>query len=451
MQGYLYAGPQTVSLPKLESAPIDSPSTPHSVDLPLPGRILSSGRRRTRSNGGGWPVSLINDKNSGIVIPDNLVAARRFFARLPPPTPGTNPSLSMSTPQKVVKRCKGCHGFNDEAHASIPMGADRCTRDHDERCSGGIIGGPDSKGREWRACPDAFISNPSQSGQAISADVKAVSEPDKTDIIPGPPLSLKTSPTMSVLTTTVPGSQSFSLSTPTMTTSSSQQAPILSSIIQTELADEIAALDRIRAERKALEEQLALQAQQKLSAERLEIRRQLQAEQDRVQQIKSSTASHQSSLLGALGPLQSRGHDTAQDVNCPNYYTGPNIRDIRKLPGLQSAAEIVVDKVRENVPSLSRRPSAWVKKTGTRPKQSQHKQQMSKDERDFEDYKQFCSWKSKFSPALAESGSDSDASPPRAAASRKVSGSMLTTGLQPDPITDPSSSEEESPLPVVLV
>ena len=278
-------GSPVCSLPtyKLESAPIDSPSTPDSIDLPLPGRILPPGRRRIKSNGGGWPVTLINDKNSGIVIPDNLVAARRFFARLPPPTPGTNPGLSMSVQQKVVKRCKGCHGFNDEDHASIPMGAERCTRDHDEGCSGGIVGGPDSKGREWRACPDAFISTPNKSGPAVSDDgTAAVSEPNKIDINPGPPLSLKTSPTMSVLTTTVSGSQSSSVSTPTVSTSSSQQAP-LSAIVQTELADEIAALDRIRAERKALEEQLALQAQQQLSAERLEIRRQLQAEQDRVQ------------------------------------------------------------------------------------------------------------------------------------------------------------------------
>ena len=353
-----------------------------------------------------------------------------------------------------MKRCKGCHGFNDEAHTSIPMGADRCTRDHDERCSGGIIGGPDSKGREWRACPDAFISSPSKPGQAFSDDVAAVSEPSNTDIIPGSLLSLTTSPAMSVLTTTVSGSQSHSLSTPTVTTSSSQQAPLLSSQIQTELAVEIAALDRIRAERKALEEQLALQAQQKLSAERLEIRRQLQAEQDRVQQIKSSTsASLQSSVQGAVGHLQSRGHDSATDVNCPNYYDGPNIRDIRKIPGLHSEVERVVDKVRENVPSLGRRPSAGDKRTGTRPKQqSQLKQHKSQNERDFEEYKQFCSWKAKFSPAPALSGSDSDASPPRAAApSKKVSGSRQASGLHADPITDSSSTEDESPRPVVLV
>ena len=72
---------------------------------------------------------------------------------------------------KKIRQCKGCHGINDETHLDVPMGSERCTLDHDNRCKGGIVGGPDSKGRIWRSCPTEYVSMGGKEGNFLDMDI----------------------------------------------------------------------------------------------------------------------------------------------------------------------------------------------------------------------------------------------------------------------------------------
>ena len=141
-------------------APLDSPCTPDSVDLPLP---VAINRRRvfSISGGGGIPLSVANNRTRQhpgsrdplIRIPNSLEDAKELLHKFPPAPPGRRIVNPMSV---RVRQCHGCHGYSDESHASIPLGAGKCPRDHDSRCPGGIVGGTSRKGNEWRPCPPNY-------------------------------------------------------------------------------------------------------------------------------------------------------------------------------------------------------------------------------------------------------------------------------------------------------
>ena len=144
-------------------APLDSPCTPDSVDLPLPTAIP---RRKIYSTScAGVPLSLVRrglapgTRETLVMVPGNLQQAKEMMSRFPPAPPGRN---LVEPAVKSKRQCHGCHGYIDDHHASIPVGVDRCTRDHDERCLGGIIGGTDGKGRLWRPCPPGYINQPTE-------------------------------------------------------------------------------------------------------------------------------------------------------------------------------------------------------------------------------------------------------------------------------------------------
>jgi len=88
---------------------------------------------------------------------------------------------------KKVRQCHGCHGFNDEDHETIPLGASKCPLQHDDRCPGGIVGGKDSKGREWRACTHRYRGPSTGSGLEESdsySDDESEEEEEFEDTLP---------------------------------------------------------------------------------------------------------------------------------------------------------------------------------------------------------------------------------------------------------------------------
>ena len=193
-------------------------------------------------------------------------------------------------------------------------------------------------------------------------------------------------------------------------------------------------------ERAVLEEQTVLQQQQRESAEVVELRRQLQAERDRVEQLRKSTTpdTSQPCFADTFGP------SNVPQADFNSYYTGPTIKDIRKVKGLKKNVTYQIEDIRSDIPSLGRRPSADTgHQTGARSKHSNSKSSVqptavkprSKLDREFEEFQEFKAWKERHTATASES--DSDATPPRP----KVSIDM---------VTDPSSSEEESQ-PVILV
>ena len=395
-------------------------------------------------------------------MPGDLSEARSIFARLPPLPPSRNTAQTMTLQPKKLRQCKGCHGFGDESHSSIPMGADKCSLDHDRRCSGDILGGLDKKGRMWRACPADFIPPVDKFVDCFGSDADSLVGSGSEDMATCS-LSEKTKISQPLVNTTtsistsnsVSGAQSL-LSTATVS-SASQKTPI-SSALQDSMADELAALDRVRAERKALEEQIVLQQQQEASAQRLELRRQLQAEQDMLDQVKSNAAALRtpSSISDAVNTLRSKTKDTVEKQSFTSYYEGPNIRDIRKLPGLGGEVENTVETIRGDVHSLGRRPTAGEHHLGARSKHSS-RQPLTQEEKDFQEYKEFQSWRARLKSVKNKSESESDASPPRAvnhrSSRRQKSRTRRVSFNKPaqDDTTGPSSSEDESSQPVILV
>ena len=157
---------------------------------------------------------------------------------------------------KKIRQCKGCHGINDETYLDVPMGSERCTLDHDNRCQGGIVGGPDSKGRIWRSCPSEYVSmggkedfvgHSSDSDSIVVSDDETQSWGMRQGHVIRPPV-YSASSTNSSVTSSI--SILASLVSTTITTSSTSQAPIASPREST-LEEEREVLDRIVAERVA--------------------------------------------------------------------------------------------------------------------------------------------------------------------------------------------------------
>ena len=419
-----------------------------------------------------------------MLVPDSLEEARSLLGRLPPPPPGRNVQFPMA---KRARQCHGCHGFSGQDHESIAMGASKCPLDHDVRCQGGIIAGKDSKGREWRPCPPNYVgpgeqdddydgntaddddsdygeddyslnhgtaasTNMNNLGSAFFASVTD-SATSENNIL----LSTVQSPSVSIghalpsIYSNVSRLQYISVSTSTVSNRQSQshtstvnssRVPLLStgpaSDPQQELLAEMAALEKLRKEREALEEQTAIVRQQQVSAQRVELQRQLQAERDRVEQLKKFNVGVNSSLA----PLPGLVSDTSQAQffpnSFPNQYNGPNIKQIRKTKGIRGKVDKKVGSVQEDVPSLAQRPTAGqmfgarskVKSNPTQTSQPVHPN--SDIQKEFEAFRE---WReSRAATGAVGSDSESDATPPRAAPLRHRS------GQNPDSYTDSSNT-----------
>ena len=446
-------------------------------------------------------------RNPLVVVPRSLEEARRLLDRLPPPPPGRNIVVPMSLLEKKAKarRCHGCHGWNDEEHVSVPHGANRCTIEHDKRCAGGILGGKDRKGREWKACPVGYVGpavdvdsgdddftdeDGNESEKSESSTSVSLSPTDNYstthNITYAPwtgtpyghslytPLSgahciahsselIPTSGTNSVFTT-VSSMPSLSHA---VTVSSAYQAPIFSTTPSSSNTDERAALEKLRRECKALEDQTREQArlieQQRVSAEKMELERQMQLEKEKLAMLKKASRSgtrgqHRSSAgAHAVDSLRQHSNVSSASLAFPNFYEGPNIKEIRKTKGLRNQADRVVESVRTDIASLGHRPTAnHDGSLGARPRtipshkpnSSTVQQPKSRVQDEFEEFMEFKAWKEQNSAIIADSGSD--ASPPRVAPNNRQSG-RNSRAPAADPPTDPSSSEDESGQPVILV
>ena len=381
-----------------------------------------------------------------ILIPDSLEEARRFFTRLPPLPPGRNLSVPMSqSGRKRTRRCHGCHGLNNEDHASVPLGAGRCPLVHNDDCEGGIVLGKDKKGREWRPCPPNYVGPSRQVdlgdftdeeyySEAENHEEKSVIEEVGDGFLPG----LSSCPPSGTTTTTM-GAYGLPIPSVSTTTVSSVQTPVVLSAPQdSNLADE---LSRLRIERGVLEEQAKLKEQQRASAESVELRRQLQAEKDRIAQLRNATR-----------PSLADKHLQSGPTDFDSHYKGPSMKDIRKVKGLRKRVEQRVDGVRVDIPSLGHRQSApgLGQTLGAIPRQSTTHRPETQPDKEYQEFKDFQAWRLR--NATGGTGeSDSDVSPPRAikAVHKLKNGNQDLPAA--DPLSEPSDSEEESNQPVILV
>ena len=311
------------------------------------------------------------------MVPGNLQQAKEMMSKFPPAPPGR----TIDDPAVKSKRqCHGCHGYLDHYHSAIPAGVDRCTRDHDERCLGGIIGGTDSKGRCWRPCPPGYNYQPTGidyiEGDDNSEDDSDDIEDDdylkesNNEVFKSPPGNLLGPEVSQAVTTSsycTPGvysstvvlSGASSLLSHCTTTASSGQTsiPSIRSSAQ-DLHDVSASLQQLRLQREALEEQERTKEQQHQSAKLVELQRQVQAEQDRIQELKNKKVSKSSQQLRPSNTAELQGQFQGLQNSFQSYYSGPNIKQIRKTKGLRRVVDDQVNTYRETIPSLGRRPTA---------------------------------------------------------------------------------------------
>ena len=387
---------------------------------------------------------------------------------------------------RKVRQCHGCHGFNDEDHEGIPLGVGKCPLDHDDRCNGGIVGGKDSKGSEWSPCPVGYLCPADRADHDDTTDSEDNSDEyqDSGDLEPNsdlqnlnvmdrqlPPQLVQTTPTSSSTTTPAVGSPPTTTgagSLSSLTTSqvlggttvvtSAQQAPVLStkSSLQSTLDNDMASLQKLRQERENLEQQARLVEQQQqlleqqqLSAKQVEIKRQVRAEKERIKMLKKGNKKPETNFIEDLRQ-QSQAHTLNPDFQ--SYYGGPNIKEIRKTRGLRGNVEDVVDTIRLDNPSLGRRPTAG--KQASTIQNSKHLGARKKDtykepiDPVMQEFQMFKAWRESQSLQAADSESDDDASPPRAPPPKRTRKPVKKVD---NPITDSSSSEDDTSEPMVLV
>ena len=405
-----------------------------------------------------------------VLVPGSLEEAKKLLSRFPPAPPGRRIFHTMPT---KLRQCHGCHGFSDD-HGTFPFGADRCNLEHSDRCAGGIIGGKDSKGKEWKPCPLDYLGQlmEQQAFEDVELDDSSTyddgdsgkedEEPgnmnfDDINHLGGLALTSESIPTSSIISTTssicpprtcsAGSSMAGSINSSTFTSvTSSRQQPVLSTGTSedSELRAEVAALDALRLERETLEQAKLIEQKQLLSAKRIEIQRQVKAERDRIKLLKGRVSRSSASVEPTfLQDLRQQSQAESLPHEFESFYSGPNIKAIRKTDGLRKTVDNVVETIRSDVASLSHRPTAGHNKsskgTGTRPKATFKDPVMA-------EFEQFKAWKKK---QVVEVDSESDASPPRA--TKQHYRKQKKQAVCRDPYTDPSSSEDESQQQLVLV
>ena len=393
--------------------------------------------------------------------PSKFLEAKTYRSNMPPPPP---PGRDISNPLvRKPRRCKGCHRYSDDGHSGVPMGATRCILPHSSKCVGGIEGGTDLRGREWKPCPPDYQGPSGATGLSGSESEHSDNEEEYLGSKEGntdnesPVPSTTSTPTIPTLVCTTSVAMAHTAVT------SSCQKPLTSISASDPIVEELAQLEQLKKQNAFLQEQVSLRDSQRISAERLEVQRQLKAEKDRMMELDRAMRSQRVSpgpeaeyLPQFMANMRSKVREQTEPSSFPSHYQGPTINDIRKIPEVRSRVEERLDNVRFDVPSLSRRPTANANCTSVGPqsKTRSAKSQgelgssrqdwsgLSKAEQEFE---QFKAWKNrnKFGPE-----SDSDDSPPQVQVYPAAAAACSGEG---DPVTEPSSSDEESYQPMILV
>ena len=338
------------------------------------------------------------------------------------------------------------------------MGVGKCTLLHSVLCVGGIGGGRDSKGREWLPCPEEYLGSASRGEQEDDDD-----DSDPNSNMGYQSLDDLSSPTIITSTTPMFTTPSVVLTTTTATVSSGSNAPVFSTTADGHL-DERAELESLRKERAALEIEALAVEKQKVSAEKMELQRLLKAERMKVDQMKASliNSSRQKPEMetNIIDSIRASNNLTQLNTDFQSSYGGPNIKQIRQVPGLRDNVEEQVTAFRSDIPSLGRRPSAPPRQTGTK-----KKSKATDLNKEFEAFK---AWRESTANKPVDTDSESeDSPPPRFRPAAKNTSTKASRQVPPSPgvyakhsrhtvhhpVQDPltSSSEEEDDEPMVLV
>ena len=329
-----------------------------------------------------------------LVLLDSRVEKLSDTVRLQSGADSQQQSPVVTSGHNVTRTCHGCHGPMDESHRGYQSGADPvsgCLLDHYSWCEGGIRAGKDRCGGVWRACPIDYVQ---------MQDVEDDDKYDEENLVQDMSYLGANGSSDNVMTTQLGGAPNLSQhflqttntaqSIPTSVTATTTQstagylglasqaatgAQAATSGATVSLASSGGGLmvSSVMAENDVSSQVVAARARlagMKKRKEELEILADLRHQEELMQ---AETASLQQKLVQqpssvrAVGtrPKVSEGaaslrtdNRSVNNVVDNGFCGGPSLPQIRKTPGLPQIVERGIDRIRSDVPSLARRPSA---------------------------------------------------------------------------------------------
>ena len=242
-----------------------------------------------------------------------------------------------------------------------------CQLPHSDRCEGGILAGKEMSGKLWRGCPFGYV----QVVDGCSGDDQY---DDDDDLVSGNNFGLVSNTGFGMSESSGSGLGSSSVPTGSVSTTT-QSVASMTSRTTAEASVSVAGSGRDASAASVLTEDdvgsqvAAVHAKLVLVADLKQQEEAIQAETQSLQQklIQSSSlpsvppptfGGPRPKVGEALSRLKSRNKEQSQIEE--SFYGGPNMPQIRKTQGISEVVEEGIDRVRFDVPSLSRRPSAPV-------------------------------------------------------------------------------------------
>lgn len=292
------------------------------------------------------------------------------------------PLLILSSPNSTStmgRTCHGCHAPLDSDHQSFPSGWQKCPLEHWDGCQGGIVEGKGTNGKEWRGCPPDYVGG--AAGGEDSFEVENI----------GSDHGLKSSEiTLDDINDDTGDNMLRDLYEKTLETQEKNPK-----IIEVEEVDKVATipddseidvLEQLEAANLLLKKQVADRAKLEkaerdrkiamLKAENLQLTDSMKGDNggakskihQKVPNPKNQVKSSTSSLQHHLTKNQLRTSEYRPETS--SNYSGLNIKGIRKIPGIQSQVEDLINDVQHRAPSLDRRPSFVQVKNPPQPQHS---------------------------------------------------------------------------------
>ena len=303
------------------------------------------------------------------------------------------PEIDQPRMERVtVRTCHGCHAPIDAYHKGFSTGANLCPLEHWDGCHGGIAGGRDSSGKEWRSCVlDGDTGETSTDADEVSEGEgnefhDTFDDNHLLDKAAGGDAAVSSEQHQVVLT---PDGQHQFSPKPEQKDSHEISDQVVTMVDLGSDSDEDRVLRDLEAANNLLKSQLAKQEQERaaqMKQERARKIQMLQAENARLSagmggDTGGGKPKHpQQSLSARSGTLHPRTskvarptgwqpafqeHLTRNQSRAAQYrpeeaplYTGINMNGIRKIPVIGTQVDNLVGQIQTQAPSLDRRPSA---------------------------------------------------------------------------------------------
>ena len=259
-------------------------------------------------------------------------------------------SEAIENTEMAPRTCHGCHGPLNSGHQDYPSGWQRCPLPHWDGCPGGVLGGKAANGSEWKACPEGY--EPGARSGTCQGDLKDSelegSETEGEDNKMGD--NRRESGNESYL-----GDHDENTDDEANELKNLEAANILLKR-QLEERERVAKSEHARKLAMLKEENIILT--QAMGGDIGGGRpKDLSSKTSASSRLKSKKKKSKTSVMVQEHATRNQLRSSEYRPEDASFYTGINIKGIRKIPALSSEVETLVEKVQQSAPSLDRRPS----------------------------------------------------------------------------------------------